>query len=174
MFHHLYVGCHVFLTALLRSKVCYRHRQHFRSDVLVTWNKPMVFSVKVRYLDLCNAYLAHRSQNNPELLPPVDFARIREVTQDLQERIRSGILEAPTWEHIRNAKVAARLYAPLGTMMPLGEYVRLSRRFADVFASADKSEPSNLSQADKGFILQLCEDLKARSSSLLLTPCLVS
>ncbi|KAJ3537296.1 hypothetical protein NMY22_g5648 [Coprinellus aureogranulatus] len=126
------------------------HRQHFRSDVLVTWNKPMIFSVK----------------NNPELLPPVDFARVREVTQDLQERIRSGILEAPTWDHIRNAKVAARIYAPLGTLMPLGEYVRLSRRFADVFANAERAEPSTLTQEEKHSIVQLCKDLKAYQDEL--------
>lgn len=46
--------------------------------------------------------------------------------------------------------------------------MRLSRRFADAFANAEKAEPANLAQGDKAFILHLCEDLKVRSSSLLL------
>jgi len=32
------------------------------------------------------------------------------------------------------ARVAQRLYAPLGTRLSLGEYVRLNQRFVDLFA----------------------------------------
>ncbi|RXW21907.1 hypothetical protein EST38_g3946 [Candolleomyces aberdarensis] len=138
-----------FEVSLLPCSVTYMHRQHFRSDVLVSFDEPMVFSVK----------------NNPELIPPVDFTHIRQVTDGLQERIRSGVLEAPTWEIIRGAKLAAKMYAPLGTLMPLGEYVRLSRRFSDAFTGSMKAAPSN---ADQEPVLKLCKDLNVGFYSLAL------
>ncbi|KAF6760150.1 hypothetical protein DFP72DRAFT_805275, partial [Ephemerocybe angulata] len=135
---------------VLPCSITYMHRQHFRSDMLVSYSKPLVFSVK----------------NNPELLPPVDFARVREVTSDLQEAIRAGTLEAPTWDHIRNAKLAARIYAPLGTRMPLGEFVRLTRRFSDVFTDAEKDAPSRVAKADQKSVQKLSEDLKGYQDEL--------
>lgn len=36
------------------------------------------------------------------------------------------------------ARVAQRLYAPLGTELSLGEYVRLNQRFVDLFAHKKK------------------------------------
>ena len=48
--------------------------------------------------------------------------------------IRSGTLDAPSWRYIRTANTARRLYAPLGTRLGLGDHVRLTQRFVDVFA----------------------------------------
>ena len=63
----------------------------------------------------------------------------------MEEQIRGGTLDAPSWEILRigtlpacplliTARVAQRLYAPLGTDLSLGEYVRLNQRFVDLFA----------------------------------------
>lgn len=48
--------------------------------------------------------------------------------------IRQGTLDAPSWEYIRTANTARRLYAPLGTRLGLGDHVRLTQRFVDAFA----------------------------------------
>ncbi|KAH7106839.1 hypothetical protein BKA62DRAFT_685252 [Auriculariales sp. MPI-PUGE-AT-0066] len=95
----------------------YMHRQHFRSDVLVSFHAPITFS----------------PQDNPELLEPVDFDNIRAVTSTLSDIIRSGTLDSPSWDYVRTAKLTARLYAPLGTHMSLGEYVRVTQRFLEAF-----------------------------------------
>ena len=66
----------------------------------------------------------------------------------MEEQIRGGTLDAPSWEILRIgtlsndlievARVAERLYAPLGTALSLGEYVRLNQRFVDLFAHKKK------------------------------------
>ena len=94
-----------------------RHRQHFRSDVLVIFNPPMVFSVK----------------NNPELLAPVDYGQIRALTARMHQEISSRTIDAPSWDLVRVARLAARIYAPLGTRMSLGDYVRVTRIFVEAF-----------------------------------------
>lgn len=94
-----------------------RHRQHFRSDVLVTFNPPMVFSVK----------------NNPELLAPVDYDKIRALTARMHQEISSRTIDAPSWDLVRVARLAARIYAPLGTRMSLGDYVRVTKTFVEAF-----------------------------------------
>jgi glycerol-3-phosphate O-acyltransferase/dihydroxyacetone phosphate acyltransferase len=96
-------------------------------------------------------------QKNPELVTPVDFADIRTVTAQLHEKISSGTYDAPSWDYIRTAKLAARMYAPLGTMMSLGDHVRISRSFLEVFKSAQGAN-----EADSE-IRQLQIDLRVRS-----------
>lgn len=78
------------------------------------------------------------AQNNPELLPPVEFDQIRSLTSEMQKIISAGTLDSPTWDLIRTAKLAARMYAPLGTLMTLGDYVRLIRQFLDAFKNAEQ------------------------------------
>lgn len=84
------------------------------------------------------------AQNNPELLPPVDFDQIRSLTSEMQKIISAGTLDSPTWDLIRSAKLAARMYAPLGTLMTLGDYVRLIRQFLDAFKNAEHTLPKDL------------------------------
>ena len=70
----------------------------------------------------------------------------------MEEQIRGGTLDAPSWEILRigitqrvlvdEARVAQRLYAPLGTELSLGEYVRLNQRFVDLFAHKKKRADS--------------------------------
>ena len=70
------------------------------------------------------------------MLIPVDFADIRSLTAQLHDKISSGTFDSPSWDFIRSAKLAARMYAPLGTFMSLGDHVRLSLTFLEAFKVA--------------------------------------
>ena len=63
----------------------------------------------------------------------------------MHQQISYGTLDAPSWRLIRNAKVAARIYAPLGTQMCLGDYVRIERTFLEAFkiAESQRAEKSS-------------------------------
>jgi glycerol-3-phosphate O-acyltransferase/dihydroxyacetone phosphate acyltransferase len=115
-----------FQIALQTCSVTYMHPQHFRSDVLVTFHPPMIFTPK----------------DNPELIAPVDFNNVKALTFRMQEVISSGTTDAPSWDLVRCAKLAARMYAPLGTEMSLGDYVRVVRTFLQAFKAAQPSEDS--------------------------------
>ncbi|KAF8639542.1 hypothetical protein AX17_001447 [Amanita inopinata Kibby_2008] len=112
-----------FEISILNCSITYMHRQHFRSDVLVTFHPPMTF----------------RPKDNPELLGPVEFSNIRALTSQMQNVIGSGTIDSPTWDLIRTAKLAARIYAPLGTYMSLGDHVRVIRAFLEAFKALDMS-----------------------------------
>jgi len=71
------------------------------------------------------------AKDNPELLAPLDFNNIRLLTSRMQQMISSGTIDSPSWELVRIAKLANRMYAPLGTLMTLGNYVRGIRCFVD-------------------------------------------
>jgi glycerol-3-phosphate O-acyltransferase / dihydroxyacetone phosphate acyltransferase len=116
--------------------VYFRHREHFRSDVLLTFNPPINLKVKVGWLvnKLFNGL--RFLQDHPQLLAPADFNAIKELTSTLQAQISLGTIDAPTWEIVQIAKTATRLYAPLGTRMSLGNYVRVLRTFVDAFTAA--------------------------------------
>ncbi|KAF9482109.1 hypothetical protein BDN70DRAFT_875393 [Pholiota conissans] len=111
---------------VLTCSITYMHREHFRSDVLVTFHAPLTFT----------------PSNNPELLTPVDFSNIRAVTAKIHDKISSGTFDSPSWDLIRSAKLAARMYAPLGTMMTLGDHVRLVRTFLEAFKTPRDKVPS--------------------------------
>ncbi|KAJ7091143.1 hypothetical protein C8R44DRAFT_844288 [Mycena epipterygia] len=110
-----------FEISLLNCSVTYMHRQHFRSDVLVTFHPPMTFSPKT----------------HPELLAPIDYNDIRSLTAQMHDQISSGTIDSPSWDLVRVAKLAARIYAPLGTRMSLGDHVRIVRAFLDAFKAAE-------------------------------------
>ncbi|KAI4526232.1 hypothetical protein K525DRAFT_259711 [Schizophyllum commune Loenen D] len=136
-----------FKISILPCSVTYMHRQHFRSDVLVSFHEPMTFRPNASSLE------------NPELLAPVDFNNIRELTAKLHNTISSGTLDAPSWDMARTAKLAARIYAPLGTQMSLGEYVRVTQRFLDAFKSKEvmADELDDLQQELKHYQDQLVQ-----------------
>jgi glycerol-3-phosphate O-acyltransferase/dihydroxyacetone phosphate acyltransferase len=48
------------------------------------------------------------------------------------------MLDAPSWDTIQIAKTAARIYAPLGTGMRLGDWVRVVRAFIEGFGGASR------------------------------------
>jgi glycerol-3-phosphate O-acyltransferase/dihydroxyacetone phosphate acyltransferase len=51
----------------------------------------------------------------------------------MHRQIATGTFDAPSWDLIRAAKTATPIYAPLGTAMSLGDYVRVTRAFLEVF-----------------------------------------
>ena len=87
-------------------------------------------------------------QKNPELLAPVDYNEIRSLTAKMHQQISYGTLDAPSWRLIRNAKLAARMYSPLGTEMSLGDYVRIVRTFLEAFKLAEAPRSDNSSDGD--------------------------
>lgn len=109
-------------------------------------------------------------QDNPELLDPVNYDSIRIVTAQLSQRIATGTFDAPSWGLIRAAKMATPIYAPLGTAMSLGDYVRVTRTFLEVFkagslpsgptSSASPASPdAGVEEKDEN-IVKLKEDLE--------------
>lgn len=52
----------------------------------------------------------------------------------MQTQISAGTIDAPSWDTVRVSKLAARMYAPLGTQMALSDFVRVWRVFADGFS----------------------------------------
>lgn len=118
-------------------------------------------------------------QDNPELLKPIDYANIRQLTEDMRRQISRGTVDAPSWDILRSAKCAANIYAPLGTVMSLGDHVRLVKAYIDVFALAHTpasqgeeggKEGSSLQEEDER-IMRLCTNLKVHALAL---PCLRS
>jgi glycerol-3-phosphate O-acyltransferase / dihydroxyacetone phosphate acyltransferase len=123
----------------------------------VTFHPPMIFKPKVTiYLKALpdnSIYFFH--QDNPSLLTPVDFADIRSLTEQLHDKISSGTFDSPSWDFIRTAKLAARMYAPLGTFMSLGDHVRSIRTFLQAFKDANESKDQ-----DDEVVLKVHSDLK--------------
>ena len=94
--------------------------------------------------------LKYLPQTHPELLHPVDFAHIRSLTAKMQHQIAQGTLSAPSWRLIRNAKLAAHIYAPLGTEMSLGDYIRVVRMFLEAFKAAEAEKHRELGLGHEG------------------------
>ncbi|KAL6306512.1 hypothetical protein BKA93DRAFT_729131 [Sparassis latifolia] len=109
-----------FEVSILPCSITYMRRQHFRSDILVSFQPPIKF----------------RPKYNPELLEPVDFECICKLTGLIHERIGAGTLHAPSWKTMRSAKTAAQIYAPLGTTISLGDHVRMVKTFLEAFKDA--------------------------------------
>lgn len=68
---------------------------------------------------------------------------------------------------MRTGKLAARIYAPLGTRMSLGDYVRLARTFLEAFKTTEDnhdSEPSDATTEDAKTRAQLRRDLTVSSA----------
>ncbi|KAJ7924990.1 hypothetical protein B0H13DRAFT_2229900 [Mycena leptocephala] len=135
-----------FEICLLNCSVTYMHRQHFRSDVLVTFHPPLTFSPKT----------------HPELLTPVDYMNIRSLTAQIYNQISSGTFDSPSWDLVRVGKLAARIYAPLGTRMTLGDHVRVVRTFLEAFKAAAEDHPDDEEKtaAETAELAQLRIDLR--------------
>jgi glycerol-3-phosphate O-acyltransferase/dihydroxyacetone phosphate acyltransferase len=95
---------------------------------------------------------------------------IRLVTAQMHRQIATGTFDAPTWGLIRAAKMATPIYAPLGTAMSLGDYVRVTRAFLEVFkagrlpsahtSSAGSASPEVGVEEKDEDIVKLKEDLE--------------
>lgn len=76
----------------------------------------------------------------------MNFDHIRLITTQMHRQIATGTFDAPSWGLIRAAKMATPIYAPMGTAMSLGDYVRVTRTFLDVFKAGHLlSDPSTSS-----------------------------
>ena len=95
------------------------------------------------------------------MLAPIDYSEIRSLTAKMHQQISSGTLDAPSWRLIRNAKLAARMYAPLGTSMSLGDYVRVVRTFLEAFKLAEAPRTDTFSDGEAAPVEQVArEDMK--------------
>jgi hypothetical protein len=113
-------------------------------------------------------------QDNPELLEPVNFDRIRLVTAQMHQQIANGTFDAPSWGLIRAAKMATPIYSPLGTAMSLGDYVRVTRAFLEVFKAGHLPDPNTYgmefpdpevnAQLEDENVVKLKEDLQVSTS----------
>lgn len=92
----------------------------------------------------------------------------------MHREISAGTLDSPSWDLIRAAKLATRMYAPLGTRMSLGDYVRVVRTFLEAFkmslphdgpanegstGSAGEADERELSKREDTKVLQIRESL---------------
>ncbi|KAG8909383.1 hypothetical protein FRC01_006977 [Tulasnella sp. 417] len=111
-----------FAVTLLTCSLTYVHRWSFRSDVLVSFNPPLKLTVK----------------DTPSLIStpdkPVDFEAIKSLTTFMHAQLSSNTIDSPSWDLVRVAKTAARIYVPLGTRMRLGDWVRVVARFVEGLA----------------------------------------
>ncbi|KAK7472659.1 hypothetical protein VKT23_000772 [Stygiomarasmius scandens] len=139
-----------FQVTLLSCSITYMHRQHWRSDVLITFHEPITFCPR----------------ENPELLAPVNYDAIRAVTAELYQKISSGTIDSPSWDLVRISKLAARIYAPLGTRMTLGDHVRVVRTFLEAFKHLEQDSHETDLPFDKSRLAQLCSDLKIYQDEL--------
>ncbi|KDQ15978.1 hypothetical protein BOTBODRAFT_54444 [Botryobasidium botryosum FD-172 SS1] len=105
---------------ILTCSITYMHREHFRSDVLVSFNPPTRL----------------RPGTHPSLLSPASPSTVRSLTSYLRTQIVAGTIDAPSWGAVRTAKTAARIYSPLGTQMRLGDWVRVVGAFAEYFGGS--------------------------------------
>jgi glycerol-3-phosphate O-acyltransferase/dihydroxyacetone phosphate acyltransferase len=86
----------------------------------------------------------------------------------MHQRISSGTLDSPSWNLVRTAKLAAHIYAPLGTRMALGDYVRVTKTFLEAFKTLEdhlevKDVHGGENKLKDGELAQLCHDLKVRN-----------
>jgi hypothetical protein len=67
----------------------------------------------------------------------------------MHQEISSGTIDAPSWEIVRTAKLASRIYVPLGTKMSLGDYVRVTRIFVEAFSDFDRMRDESSHEGEK-------------------------
>lgn len=79
----------------------------------------------------------------------------------MHQLISSQTIDAPSWDLIRSAKLAARIYVPLGTSMTLGDFVRVTRTFVEGFKLSEaKDEKSDQRIQEDDMVNVLRDDLK--------------
>lgn len=138
------------------------HRNLFRSSVLVTFHPPLIVSPSTHPTLIAPTPLTTSLPSTPSTLTSsktstFSYDAVRLLTTQMGEQIRSGTLDSPSWEYIRAGNTARRLYAPLGTRLSLGDHVRLTGRFVDVFANRKRAdfELGDLEGIDPKVLLKL-------------------
>lgn len=116
----------------------YFTRHRFRSSVLVQFGTPI------------------------EVLPPmpgtdVSQQQVRELTDELDQQIRSLTVNAETWENLRVLDGVRRLYQPDG--IDLGERARLARVFNESYPKvAEEPDVRALYDSVRNYLLRLSAD----------------
>ncbi|GAA5971209.1 hypothetical protein JCM3765_007358 [Sporobolomyces pararoseus] len=145
-----------FKLAIQTVSMSYPQRNSFRSDVLISFNQPIYVSVKT-HPDLVSSTLV-------SILDEQEESRhekaVRSLTSTIGNDIKKGILDAPSWSHLRAANTARRLYAPLGTKLTLGDHVRLTQRFVDALAGKSAERKWNELTEEGGDVGERNFDLK--------------
>jgi len=128
---------------------------------------PSSFVRRQGYYNSSKLIVDHK-QDFPQLLKPVEFGVIRSLMAFMQTQISAGTVDAPSWDTVRVSKLAARMYAPLGTQMALSDFVRVWRIFADAFSgnkgmrqwmeSHEPVEWSVATQYDPGYSAEGADD----------------
>lgn len=98
----------------------YLHRQRFRSQVLIQFGEP---------LEITKEWL-EKYQEAPK-------ETVVELTEKLDQDLRSVTVNAPDWEVLRVLHTARRLYKPSGVYLDLPIYAELTRRLAEGYMRAE-------------------------------------
>ena len=114
--------------AIVTCGINYLHREKFRSDLHVRFNTPIVLTVD----QVMKAEETDANTSSPGV--QVNYSLASRVTDQLKQRLEDVMLTAPDFQTLRLAKLACSLYAPLGTRLTLGQYVRLTQLFARDFS----------------------------------------
>jgi len=117
---------------ILPLSINYGHREKFRSNMIITCHRPIVLN-PVDHKDL----IIDKSniKDNQRQAP---FKPAKSLTLAMDKIIRNGILDSPNWEYIEYAQTARNLYHSYGLDITYGNYIRLTRRFLDVFARKER------------------------------------
>ncbi|CAG8497415.1 2074_t:CDS:2 [Funneliformis mosseae] len=121
-----------FSVNLLTVSIVYNHREKFRSNVLVQFNPPIVLTPK--HQNLLKTITEDGRRRSCE-------QAINELTNAMEEMIRSNSLDSPDWQTLRIAHTARKLYAgELGTRISFSEYVKLTKKFIDLMSKVKTVE----------------------------------
>jgi len=117
---------------ILPLSINYGHREKFRSNMIITCHRPIVLN-PVDHKDLIID--KNNIKDNQRQAP---FKPAKSLTLAMDKIIRDGILDSPNWEYIEYAQTARNLYHSYGLDITYGNYIRLTRRFLDVFARKER------------------------------------
>ena len=120
-----------FQLKILPTGITFTHREKFRSDVVVFYDKPII--VDASWMEGNGRFDNYRDA-------------IKELTKQLEESLHAKTINCPDWETTKVAMTAARLHRPLGTKISLGEYIMHLRGWVEILKPLE-SEGSNESGA---------------------------
>lgn len=106
--------------------------------MLVKFNPPIVITPK--HQSLLKTVAEDGSKRSSE-------QAINELTNTMEEIVRSNTLDSPDWQTLRIAHTARKLYAgELGTRISLSEYVKLTKKFIDLLSKVKTDEDDDNSE----------------------------
>jgi glycerol-3-phosphate O-acyltransferase/dihydroxyacetone phosphate acyltransferase len=107
--------------------------------VLVKFNPPIVITPK--HQSLLKTLAEDGSKRSSE-------QAINELTNAMEEIVRSNTLDSPDWQTLRIAHTARKLYAgELGTRISLSDYVKLTKKFIDLLSKVKTVEDDDNSES---------------------------